>query len=188
MVNEISSLWLNSCQVIIEAEDSDLSLSCFSYLTRLTQLSSAYKNNLLIDSIIHLLVEATHLSIKYYSYAAQIPITEPQPSSINLSFIYEPTIESILPASPSTQQTCLYIDYNPLLQIIHFSSTISQKAYSTLLSILSSYASSIQKGYYDLVFFSYLLFYLVTINLLSLFLWYYFIIKCNSYSFIISFQ
>lgn len=188
MVNELSSLWLNSCQVIIEAEDPDLSLSCFSYLTRLTQLSSAYKNNLLIDSIIHLLVEATHLSIKYYSYAAQIPNIDPQPSSINLSFIYEPTIESILPASPSTQQTCLYIDYNPLQQIIHFSSAISQKAYSTLLSILSSYASSIQKGYYDLVFFSFSSYYLVTINLFSLFLWYYFIIQCKSYSFLLSFQ
>lgn len=153
MVNSLSSLILSVCECILRAEDSDYSLSCFHYLVLLTDLSSVYKNNLLIDSIIHLLVDLTHLSLHFFPYSTSLSTIDTQQSSTtNLLLTLQEENEPLSPRS--SQHSLVYIEYNPISQLLQFRSPISTKAYNTLLMVISQYGDSIQKGYNEIVPFS----------------------------------
>ena len=147
LVNEIAPIIIQSCEIIIKAEDADLSLSCFHYLLQLTGLLSKYQNNLLIDRIIHFLVDCSTLSFDLITYSTTVSTEEPQAGSSNL--ILTKISKEQLQASMGKQ--LLYIEYNPIQQIIQFGSPIKAKAYSTLLLLIAEYGTSIQQGYNEIV-------------------------------------
>lgn len=172
MVNSLSSLILSVCECILFAEDPDYSLSCFHYLVLLTNLSSVYKNNLLIDSIIHLLVDLTHLSLHFIPYSTSLSnVDTQQSSSTNLLLTRREENEPLSPRS--SQHSLVYVEYNPLSQLMQFRSPISTKAYNTLLMIISQYGDSIQKGYNEIVPFSVMCWFLDSTILFVVLLWYY---------------
>lgn len=181
MLNTLSPVLLQACECILEAGDPEFSLPCFHHLTLLTELSAVYKNNLFIDSIIHLLVKLTKLSLRLIPYSTRITTLDLQQSnSTNLILIHDESNETL--PLPSGYIALKFVEYNPIQQLIRFGSPITVQSYTTLLKIITAFGASIQNGYNEIVFHCETS-YIDSTLLLLILLWYYSIRSGTSWLF-----
>ena len=158
LLTALSPTLLQASKCVLQAGvESELVEKVLMHLVQLTGVCAHYQNNLMIDSIVHLLVEQTSLIIHPLLYTTSIPESIDTPTA---SFLIQldANSEEVVPAGKNTR--LLYLYYSPLLHILQFGQTtqdptgsvaVAMECYKTVLKIVQEYGASIQKGYNDVV-------------------------------------
>ena len=158
LLTALSPTLLQAAKCVLQAGvDSELAGNMLHHLVSLTRVCAHYQNNLMIDSIVHLLVEQTSLIIHPLLYATPMPDAF-DASTASVLLRLEADSEEDLPAG--NEKRLLYLYYSPLLHVLQFGQTtrdaagsiaVAVECYKTVLKIVQEYGASIQKGYNDVV-------------------------------------
>lgn len=159
LLKATSPLLLQTIQSILQTSSSALWVPTALRMARsLVRASSCAQNNLLIDTIVQLLVERTHLAIHPSLFEASLPSAEGAKPAGDLAFLRAERAD----ARSAAGKRVLWLEYSPLRNIREFgrggseegeaqSVCVGVECFKTLLEIIRENGSSIQKGYSDVV-------------------------------------